>query len=82
MVDYVRYWTDRAETSAKTILRWPDLAPSKFHTWKDRYGKANEHNGQIPRDHWLEAWERKAILEFHDRNRKRQPQPFFTAPVS
>lgn len=35
---------------------------------KDRYGKANEHNGQIPRDHWLEAWERQAILEFHDRN--------------
>ena len=68
MVDYVRYWTDRAETSAKTILRWLELAPSKFHTWKDRYGKANEHNGQIPRDHWLEAWERQAILEFHDRN--------------
>jgi transposase InsO family protein len=68
VVDYVRYWTDRAETPAKTILRWLDLAPSKFHTWKDRYGKANEHNGQIPRDHWLEAWERQAILEFHDRN--------------
>ena len=51
MVDYVRYWTDRAETSAKTILRWLDLAPSQFHTWKDRYGKANQHNGQIPRDH-------------------------------
>ena len=73
MVDYVRYWTDRAETPTKTILAW--LAPvhfcgatSKFHTWKDRYGKVNEHNGKIPRDHWLEAWERAAILEFHDRH--------------
>ena len=73
MVEYVRYWTDRAETPTKTILAW--LAPvnvcgatSKFHTWKDRYGKVNEHNGKIPRDHWLEAWERAAILEFHDRH--------------
>ena len=55
MVDYVRYWTDRAETPTKTILAWLEVATSKFHTWKDRYGKVNEHNGQIPRDHWLEA---------------------------
>jgi len=73
VVDYVRYWIDRAETPTKTILAW--LAPvdcrgatSQFPTWKDRYGKVNEHNGQIPRDHWLEAWERAAILEFHDRH--------------
>jgi len=68
VVDDIRYWTDRAETPAKTILSWLDLATSKFHTWRDRSGKANEHNGQIPRDHWLEAWERQAILEFHARN--------------
>mgnify|MGYP006871988189 CR=1 FL=1 len=24
-----------------------------------RYGKANEHNGQVPRDHWLEDWEKE-----------------------
>jgi transposase InsO family protein len=27
----------------------------------------NEHNGKVPRDHWLEDWERQAILDFHDR---------------
>jgi putative transposase len=25
----------------------------------------NEHNASIPRDHWLEAWENKAIVDFH-----------------
>jgi putative transposase len=30
-----------------------------------RYGKVNEHNGKIPRDHWLEDWEREAIIRFH-----------------
>jgi len=67
-VDYVRYWTGRAETPAKRVLGWLELGTSKFHTWKDRYGKANEHNGQIPRDFWLEDWEKTAILDFHDRH--------------
>lgn len=44
------------------------LAKGKYHTWKHRYGKANEHNGQIPRDWWLEDWEKKAIVEYHDKH--------------
>ncbi len=24
-----------------------------------RYGKANEHNGKMPRDWWLEEWENR-----------------------
>lgn len=49
----------------KTLLTWLDLGPSKFNTWRKRYGKANEHNGKIPRDYWLEDWERQAIIDFH-----------------
>ena len=37
---------------------------SKFYTWIERYGKANEHNAPIPRDFWLEDWEREAIIKF------------------
>jgi putative transposase len=39
----------------------------KFFDWKKRYGKVNEHNGKVPRDHWIEEWERQAILDFHCR---------------
>jgi len=46
-------------------LGWLGLGTSKFHAWKDRYGKANEHNGQVPRDWWLEEWEKQAILDYH-----------------
>jgi putative transposase len=49
-------------------LGWLGLGTSKFHDWKKRYGKVQEHNGKIPRDFWLEDWERQAILDFHDRN--------------
>lgn len=68
IVDYVRYWTERTETPAKQLLAWLELASSKFHTWKDRYGKVNEHNGKVPRDHWIEDWEKAAIVDFHDRH--------------
>jgi transposase InsO family protein len=36
-----------------------------YYKWRQRYGKANEHNGWIPRDHWLEPWEKEAIVRFH-----------------
>jgi transposase InsO family protein len=44
------------------------LGTSKFHDWKHRYGKVNEHNGKVPRDWWLEDWEKKAIRDYHDRH--------------
>ena len=52
----------------KQLLFWLELGSSKYHTWADRYGKANEHNGQIPRNWWLESWEKQAIIDFHDRH--------------
>jgi putative transposase len=64
IVDYVRRWTDRTELPAKTLVGWIGIATSKFHDWKDRYGKLNEHNAWVPRDWWLEAWEKQAILDF------------------
>jgi len=54
--------------SVKQLLEWLGLATSKFHEWRKRYGQANEHNGKVPRDWWLEEWEKLAILGFHDRH--------------
>jgi transposase InsO family protein len=38
---------------------------SKYYQWTTRYGKANEHNTLVPRDHWLEPWERQQIVSFY-----------------
>jgi putative transposase len=67
-VDYVNYWRERAEIPAKQIVAWLGVGGSKFFDWKKRYGKVNEHNGPIPRDFWLEDWEKKRILDFHSRH--------------
>jgi putative transposase len=41
------------------------VTKSKFYDWIHRYGKVNEHNAPIPRDFWLEEWERQAIIKFY-----------------
>lgn len=64
----MNYWTERTELSARRLLGWIGLGASKFHDWKRRYGKVNEHNGKIPRDWWLEDWEKRAIVDYHDRH--------------
>jgi transposase InsO family protein len=40
------------------------ISRSKYYDWRRRYGKENEHNSWIPRDFWLEEWEKEAIIEF------------------
>jgi putative transposase len=65
VVDYVGKWSERTELPAKQLARWIGVGMSKFYDWQNRYGKVNEHNRLVPRDHWLEAWEREAILRFY-----------------
>ena len=64
----MNHWAKRAEQPVCWFLGWLGLGTSKFHYWKHRYGKANEHNAQIPRDWWLEDWDKKAIIDYHDRH--------------
>jgi len=65
VVDFVRDWAARAELPAKRLLGWVGLAAAKYHAWTGRYGQAHEPHGQVPRDHWLTAAEKNAILDFH-----------------
>lgn len=46
------------------MLGWLDLGTSKFHDWKRRFGKVNEHNAWVPRDHWLTPEEKERIATF------------------
>jgi putative transposase len=48
------------------LLRWLGLARSTFDRWGRRLGLPNRHNGHVPRDFWLEDWEKAQIIAFHD----------------
>ena len=68
VVDFVRRWSDQTEMSAGRFVPWLGITASKFYSWRKRYGRVNEHNGWIPRDFWLEDWEKQAIIDFHLKN--------------
>jgi len=61
----VRARAVQTELPAKQLVAWIGISASKFFDWRRRYGKVNEHNALVPRDHWLEDWEKQAILDFY-----------------
>ena len=65
VVDFVRRWSEKTEISAGRFIHWLGITASKFYDWRQRYGRVNEHNGWVPRDFWLEPWEKEAIIGFH-----------------
>jgi len=68
VVDFVRRWSEKAEIGVGRFIPWLGVTASKFYDWRQRYGCVNEHNGWVPRDFWLEPWEKEAIIEFHLKN--------------
>jgi len=62
VVDFVRRWSERAEISVGRFIRWLGVTASKFYDRRQRCGYGNEHNGCVPRDFWLEPWEKEAII--------------------
>ena len=66
IVDFVRHWSEphRDPASGGSSAGWAS-PPASSTTGGTRYGMANEHNALVPRDCWLEDWEKQAILDFH-----------------
>jgi transposase InsO family protein len=64
LVDFVRSWSDKCDIPVAHFLPWIGIGTSKFHDWKGRFGKVNEHNAWVPRDHWLTDQEKESICAF------------------
>jgi putative transposase len=61
----VRDFSAKVELPVDTVVGWLGIARGKLYDWRKRYGRANEHNALVPRDHWLDADERRRISDFH-----------------
>jgi hypothetical protein len=68
VVDFVRDLSAKTELPQARVMSWVGIARGKFFDWRLRYGRANEHNALVPRDHWIEGWERRAIIDYFDRH--------------
>ena len=64
-MDFFRRWSEKTEIGVGKFITWLGIRSSKFYQWQQRYGRVNEHNGWIPRDFWLEPWEKEAIIQYH-----------------
>jgi len=69
-VDFIEQWHEDSGFSIKFFLQNLGLRKGKYHSWRNRYGKSNEHNGKIPRDFWLTPQERQSIISYY----KQHPQ--------
>jgi len=65
VIDFVQYWSGRAEVPVHGLVRWLGIPSSKYYDWRRRYGQPNRHNAMIPGSHWLLDWEKQAILDYH-----------------
>src|SRR5262249_35316012 len=64
LVDFVRSWSDKTDIPVARFLPWIGITRSKYQDWIQRFGKVNEHNHWVPRDHWLTEDEMAHICTF------------------
>ncbi len=64
VVDFVDRLHGLTGITTTRLVGWLGLRSGKFYDWRKRYGKVTEHNGKVPRDWWLEDWEKRAICDF------------------
>ena len=69
VIDFINKWSSKTEINIMKIIDSIGISRAKHYDWKARYGLANEHNAKIPRDHWLEEEEKKAIVKYYQENK-------------
>lgn len=65
VVDFVERYVRLTELAARWLVAEIGLGHSKYFDWKRRYGKLNEHNRLVPRDHWLLEEEKELIVDYY-----------------
>ena len=65
LIDFVHKWEEKTGLPRGFFLHVLRLRRNKFRSWEERYGKENSHNGKVPRDWWLEEWEKAAIVRYY-----------------
>jgi transposase InsO family protein len=64
VVDFVGEYAQLTGLGVGRLVAWIGIGRDRFYQWRRRYGEANRHNGFVPRDFWLEEWEKEAIIAF------------------
>ena len=63
-MDYIAYWRTKTDSKLGPILALLDLRTSTYYNWQKRRHRENQHNGHVPKIHWLLSWEVDAIVAY------------------
>lgn len=69
MVGFIDYWKERTGHPDQWFCHCIGIRQEKLISWRKRFSLPNRHNGQIPRDFWLDDGERQAIIDFYSEHR-------------
>ncbi len=64
VVEFVNLIREKTDIPLKGMIRLIGISSSKYYSWIDREGEANNHNGKTPRGHWCLDWEKEAIIAY------------------
>ena len=70
MIAFIRGYADLSGLPVVRLVGWIGISRGRLYDWCGRYGQANDHNGTVPRDFWLEDWEKQAIIAFYLEHQK------------
>lgn len=61
---FTEMMTIKTNTPVNKLLGLIGISSSKYYSWIDRREQSNNHNGIIPKKHWILKWEREAIINY------------------
>lgn len=61
---FTEMMTIKTNTPVNKLLGLIGISSSKYYSWVDRIDQTNNHNGIIPKKHWILNWEREAIISY------------------
>jgi putative transposase len=68
VIGFTEMITSKTDISIKYLLSLIGIRASKYYSWSNRKGQANNHNGHVPKENWLLDWEKEAIIEYAKSN--------------
>lgn len=64
VLDFIEHWHQRGGLTISQLIAWCGLSRNRFYDWCKRRGTPNQHNSPIPKKHWIQDWERHAIIQY------------------
>jgi len=64
IIEFTRMITAKTNISQKRLLSMIGVSTSKYYCWLPKYESPGNHNGSVPKKHWILDWEREAIIRY------------------